>query len=238
MWNLQVGTADALAFYLPGVVSQMGKVLHASRTTISGAAGSTEALDQAVRGLAEYLGVVLGDGVSTSIRGVPLDDISGFCSSKEKPLVSFLEELRHLPVKNLMQDDVRDSTESVERGSMMSGGNKTLVNSDNKVGSLRVKRSVDWLANTTAHVNKLLSATFPHVGSTWLSLVIVCAIFHCQCLYLYETMFRFLFLQLCVHPSKKVRLGVLASVQALLCKCSYTLKESRLMLLVSWNSEC
>ncbi|KAI3466318.1 hypothetical protein Pfo_022981 [Paulownia fortunei] len=195
----KVGTSDALAFYLPGVVSQMGKVLHASRTMISGAAGSTEALDQAVRGLAEYLIIVLEDGATTSILGVPMDEVSGLCSSKEKPLASFLEELRHLPVKNpVRDDDVRDLTESVERGVIMSGGDTTLVNSTVKVGSLRVKRTADWLANTAAHVNKLLSATFPH---------------------------------LCVHPSRKVRRGLLASVQALLSKCIYTLKESRLMLL-------
>ncbi|KAK6133097.1 hypothetical protein DH2020_033136 [Rehmannia glutinosa] len=195
----KVGTADALAFYLPGVVGQMGKVLHASRTMISGAAGSTEALDQAVRGLAEFLIIVLEDIANTSILGVPMDEISGLSSRKEKPLASFLEELRHLPLKNTVQDDdVRDSTEHLQRGIIVSGNDTTRVKSDVKVGSLRVKRTADWLASTTAHVNKLLSAAFPH---------------------------------LCVHPSRKVRLGLLASVQALLSKCSYTLKESRLMLL-------
>ncbi|PIN00472.1 hypothetical protein CDL12_27024 [Handroanthus impetiginosus] len=194
----KVGTADALAFYLPGVVSQIGKVLHASRTMISGAAGSTEALDQAIRGLAEYLIIVLDDDATTSVLGAPADDVSGLYSSKGKPLSSFLEELRHLPAKNPVRDGVQDSTESVEAGIIMPSRDTTLVSSDSKVGSLRVKRTADWLANTTTHVNKLLSATFPH---------------------------------LCVHPSRKVRVGLLASVQALLCQCSYTLKESRLMLL-------
>ncbi|KAL8477803.1 hypothetical protein ACS0TY_029920 [Phlomoides rotata] len=194
----KVGIADALAFYLPGVVSQLGKVLHASRTMISGAAGSTKALDQAIRALAEYLVIVLEDGVSASICGVPADDISASFSSKQKPLASFLEDLRHLPVKNIMRDDARDSTESVEEGSIMSGEDSILVNADTKVGPLHINRTVDWLAKTTAHVNKLLSATFPHLS---------------------------------VHPNKKVRQGVLTSVQALLCKCSYALKESRLMLL-------
>ncbi|KAL8477911.1 hypothetical protein ACS0TY_029990 [Phlomoides rotata] len=192
----KVGIADAMAFYLPGVVSQLGKVLHASRTMISGAAGSTKALDQAIRALAEYLVIVLEDGVSASICGVPADDISASFSSK--PLASFLEDLRHLPVKNIMRDDARDSTESVEEGSIMSGEDSILVNADTKVGPLHINRTVDWLAKTTAHVNKLLSATFPHLS---------------------------------VHPNKKVRQGVLTSVQALLCKCSYALKESRLMLL-------
>ncbi|KAK4434103.1 hypothetical protein Salat_0573000 [Sesamum alatum] len=187
----KVGTVDALAFYLPGVVSQIGKVLHASRTMISGAAGSSEALDQALRGLTEYLIIVLEDGATTSILGVPTDEVSGLRSSK--PLASFLEELRHLPVKNPLPDDVRTSIEPVE-----SSKGTTLIDSDIRGGSLRVKRTADWLANTTAHVNKLMSATFPH---------------------------------LCIHPSRKVRLGLLASVEALLCKCSYALRESRLMLL-------
>ncbi|KAL3820912.1 hypothetical protein ACJIZ3_006817 [Penstemon smallii] len=188
----KVGTADALAFFLPGVVSQIGKVLHVSRTMISGAAGSAEALDQAVRGLAEYLTIVLEDGCTTSNLGVPN-------SSTEKPLASLLEELRHLPVKNQARDEVvKDSAECVERSITMSGGNNTRVDGDMKVGSLRVERNSDWFAKTAAHVNKLLSATYPH---------------------------------LCVHPTRKVRLGLLASVQALLCKCSYSLKESRFMLL-------
>lgn len=194
----KVGTADALAFYLPGVVSQLGKVLHTSRTMISGAAASTKALDQAVRVLAEYLVVVLEDGVSTPILGAPMTDISGFSSSKEKPLSSFLEELRHLPAKKITQGEIKDSTESVEKGSIISRGDNIAGGADFNVGSLHVNRSVEWLANTSARVNKLLSATFPH---------------------------------LCVHPSKSVRLGLLASLEALLCKCSYTLKESRLTLL-------
>ncbi|KAL6538531.1 hypothetical protein OROGR_012519 [Orobanche gracilis] len=194
----KVGTVDALAFYLPGVVSQMGKVLNTSRTMISGAAGNTEALDQAIRGLAEYLIIVLEDVVSTSILGVPVDEVSGLYSRKEKPLASFLEELHKLPLKNRVQnDDARGSTEDLKRGIILSGSDTSLKNSDVKVGSLRVKRTADWLAKTTAHVNKLLSATFPH---------------------------------LCAHPSRKVRMGLLATVQALLSRCSYTMKESKLML--------
>ncbi|GFP92753.1 telo2-interacting protein 1 homolog [Phtheirospermum japonicum] len=131
----KVGTVDALAFYLPGVVSGMGKILNASRTMISGAAGNTEALDQAVRGLTEYLIIVLEDVVSTSILGAPADEISG---QKEKPLDSFLEELRHLPLKSPVQNDVSGPTENLQRGVLVSGiDTSSRINSDVKVGSLR-----------------------------------------------------------------------------------------------------
>ncbi|KAL2475889.1 ARM repeat superfamily protein [Abeliophyllum distichum] len=197
----KVGSADALAFYLPGVVSQIGKVLHVSKTMISGAAGSMEALDHAIRGFAEYLIIVLEDDANISSLGIIVNDSSDLSSSEEKPLASFLEELRNLPVKNQGEDEItaKDLTKSVEGAVTVSGfREKASGNSDRKVGSLRVKRTREWIVNTSAHVDKLLSATFPH---------------------------------LCVHPTKRVRQGLLVAVQALLSKCSYTLKESRLMLL-------
>lgn len=168
--TLQVGSADALAFYLPGVVSQLGKVLHTSRSMISGAAGSTKALDQAVRALAEFLVVVLKDGVS-SPHGAPMEDITVFDTTKEKPLTSFLEELRLLPAKKMTQHDISDPTESVEISSIIPGGD-----SMPNVRSLHVNRTKEWLASTVAHVNKLLSATFPLVRLTRLFLGIVCTI--------------------------------------------------------------
>ncbi|XP_010431644.1 PREDICTED: TELO2-interacting protein 1 homolog [Camelina sativa] len=62
----KVGTADVLAFFLPGVVSQIAKVFHVSRAMISGAAGSVDALDQAIRGLVEFLMIVLEDQTNSS----------------------------------------------------------------------------------------------------------------------------------------------------------------------------
>ncbi|CAI9756733.1 unnamed protein product [Fraxinus pennsylvanica] len=197
----KVGSADALAFYLPGVVSQIGKVLHVSKSMISGAAGSTEALDHAIRGFAEYLIIVLEDNVNISSLGIIVNDGCGLSSREEKSYASLLEELRHLPVKNQGEEEItaKDLTKSVEGGITVPGfREKAHGDSDRKIGSLRVKRTREWIANTSAHVDKLLSATFPH---------------------------------LCVHPTKRVRQGLLATVQAFLSKCSYTLKESRLMLL-------
>ncbi|KAJ0801990.1 putative armadillo-like helical protein [Helianthus annuus] len=124
----KVGTADQLAFFLPGVISQIGKVLHVSKTMISGAAGSMEAMDQALRGLA--------------------DEVN---SNTEKSPLSFLEELRRLPGKK--QDQVETlATESTQKSPQ----------SEVK-RSLHVDRTTDWIATASSHVNKILSAVFPHL---------------------------------------------------------------------------
>ncbi|XP_052177769.1 uncharacterized protein LOC127791774 isoform X2 [Diospyros lotus] len=191
----KVGTADALAFFLPGVVSQFAKVLHASRTMISGAAGSLEAIDQAIRGLAEFLMIVLDDNANLSGLNISMSERPGFHSNKSESAQSVLEELRHLPVKSQGQGEVvvDNSMEAVHADASKGKGS---VNVGNKIGSLHVSRTKDWMIRTSAHVNKLLSATFPH---------------------------------LCIHPTEKLRRGLLAAIQGLYSKCSYTLKDSRLM---------
>ncbi|XP_039037021.1 uncharacterized protein LOC120174128 [Hibiscus syriacus] len=82
----KVGTADALAFFLPGIISQFSKVLHISKAMISGAAGSVEVIDQAIRGLAEYLMVVLEDEANSSGLDMYKDDSFGHNSNKYKNL--------------------------------------------------------------------------------------------------------------------------------------------------------
>ncbi|PWA99793.1 ARM repeat superfamily protein [Artemisia annua] len=140
---LLVGTADQLAFFLPGVVSQIGKVLHVSKTMISGAAGSTEAMDQALRALIEFLMIVLQDEANIS----SLDD-SDIDLNMDKSPLSFLEELRHLKKQGHGQ--------LVEKKSIQESSQ-----SDAKK-SLHVERTKDWVATASSHVNKLLSAIFPH----------------------------------------------------------------------------
>ncbi|XP_057461310.1 uncharacterized protein LOC130751695 [Actinidia eriantha] len=191
----KVGTADALAFFLPGVVSQFAKVLHVSKTMISGAAGNAEAIDQSIRGLAEFLMIVLEDDANLSGLGMTGD------ISTDESAVSFLEELRSLPVKTQGQSEmeVENPLKAVRNDAPnFSFKGKGSINLGNMIGSLHVSRTKDWIIKTSTHVNKLLSATFP---------------------------------QLCVHPAKKVRQGLLAAIRGLLSKCSFTLKESRLMLL-------
>ncbi|XP_076949031.1 uncharacterized protein LOC143621508 [Bidens hawaiensis] len=142
----KVGIADQLAFFLPGVISQIGKVLHVSKTMISGAAGSMEAMDQALRGLTEFLIIVFEDEANLS----SLDDSESNLNIEKSPL-SILEELRRLPGKK--QDQVETlATKSIQKSSQIDGQK-----------SLRVDRTRDWITTASSNVNKILSAVFPHL---------------------------------------------------------------------------
>ncbi|XP_031256286.1 uncharacterized protein LOC116114265 [Pistacia vera] len=198
----KVGTADALAFFLPGVVSQFAKVLHVSKTMISGAGGSVEAIDQAIRGLAEYLMIVLEDDANLSGLNMSKNVISGIDLKNYESVHSIMEELRQLPIKaqgqskTVEEDTSGQLIKTVTPKSEFKEQRST--DSVKGMGSLHVDRSKDWIEKTSGHVNKLLCATFPHI---------------------------------CAHPARKVRGGLLAAIRGLLSKCSYTLKDSRLMLL-------
>ncbi|XP_010669990.2 uncharacterized protein LOC104887100 isoform X2 [Beta vulgaris subsp. vulgaris] len=194
----KVGTADSLAFFLPGVVTQLAKVLHVSKSMISGAAGSTEATEHAIRGLAEFLMVVLRDDANVCDPHVSLDSVPGLKSHENESPQSILEELRYLYVKNLdrSQTPVYDSSPAITAKEEL--GEEQSPNTNGGLGPLHVKRTSDWLEKTSVNVGSLLSKTFPHI---------------------------------CVHPSKRIRRGLLSAVQALLLNCSNNLKGSRLMLL-------
>lgn len=167
---LQVGTADALAFFLPGVVSQIAKVLHASKAMASGAAGSVEAIDQALRGLAEFLMIVLHDDANMSSLDPSIDISARFISSKSISTQSFLEELRNLPVKAHGQSAFVEES-SGQASKMITPEpemNEQRTDSGKGIGSLHVNRTKDWVEKTSAHVDKLLGATFPHVKCPFL----------------------------------------------------------------------
>ena len=166
---LQVGSADALAFFLPGVVSQFAKVLHASKAMASGAAGSVEAVDQGLRGLAEFLIIVLQDAANMCSLDVSIDT-AHFISSKPISAQSFMEELRNLPVKAHGQSAFveESSGQAVEMTTLKPEVNEQRTGSGKGIGSLHVNRTKDWIEKTSAHVDKLLGATFPNVKSPFI----------------------------------------------------------------------
>ncbi|KAE8699110.1 E3 ubiquitin-protein ligase RGLG2-like [Hibiscus syriacus] len=161
----KVGTADALAFFLPGVISQFAKVLHLSKAMISGAAGSVEAIDQAIRGLAEYLMIVLEDEANLSGLDMYKDDSFGHNSNKYKSTTSFLDELRQLPLKaqgrRVLESVNGESINSVS--SKTESGVKSSPDLFKGLGSFHVDRTKEWIEKTSGHVNKLLCATFPSI---------------------------------------------------------------------------
>ncbi|XP_019055258.1 PREDICTED: uncharacterized protein LOC104608996 isoform X2 [Nelumbo nucifera] len=198
----KVGTADALAFFLPGVVSKFAKVLHVSRIMISGAAGSVEAVEQALRGLAEFLMIVLEDEANLSRFNMSINDINGFCEDKDNSSQSLLEALRHLCSSAERQTETLTGASIGQTVATVSTKFDLKENrspdSSNITESFYVNRVEGWIEETSVHVDKLLSATFPH---------------------------------LVIHPSKKVRRALIGAIQGLLSKCHNTLRKSRLMLL-------
>ncbi|XP_010537793.1 PREDICTED: TELO2-interacting protein 1 homolog [Tarenaya hassleriana] len=149
----KVGTADALAFFLPGVVSQVAKVLHVSRAMISGAAGSVEALDQSIRALAEILMIVLEDEANSSALSIS-DGATHL--SKHESAPSVLEQLRSLTTKTRGEEVGKSIKESQESNLNPSFGS-------NGMDSLHVERTKKWLETTSSRVNKLLCDAFPHI---------------------------------------------------------------------------
>ncbi|XP_073101575.1 uncharacterized protein [Elaeis guineensis] len=197
----KVGTADALAFFLPGIVSRFAKALYISKSMISGAAGSTASIEHAVCGLTEFLMIVLNDEANLCGLEMSINDISGFCLKESRSTQSVLEVLRHLPVSSQNQSKNIAGESSNQSITVVSSKDELKEKSDHYghgSRSLYVHRTKEWIDETSANVDKLLSATFPHLS---------------------------------VHPAEKVRKALVDGIAGLLSNCSYTLRKSKLMLL-------
>lgn len=160
---MQVGTSDALAFFLPGVVSKFIKVLGFARTMSSGAAGNIEAIDQSIRGLVEYLMIVLEDDANSLCLEMSLN--SKMNAEIYESTDTFLKELRRLPIRDqgheVLSENSDDKVESKKTVNEIQ--EQKNAGSSKGLQTLTVNRTKEWIEETSANVHKLLSATFPHV---------------------------------------------------------------------------
>ncbi|RWW31130.1 hypothetical protein GW17_00004260 [Ensete ventricosum] len=156
-----VGTADALAFFLPGVVSHFAKALYVSKNMIGGAAGSSVAIELAICGLTEFLIIVLDDKANLHSLEMPVNDIGSLSPMENESTQSVLEALRSLPLNvhvqsaNMIGDSFNQAINADHKQKIVDNGNGNIT--------LFVHRSKEWINETSANVDKLMSTVFPHV---------------------------------------------------------------------------
>ncbi|CAN6455240.1 unnamed protein product [Victoria cruziana] len=156
----KVGTADRLAFFLPGVVSRFAKALNISKAMISGAAGSTESMAHVIYGLGELLVITFGDEVNLYGLGMSLEDLKDSHVKNNQSAQLVLETLRHLPTASEETNITNASTNN-----FASASNLLNIEMREKISdkSPFVDRNKDWIDKTSECVDKLLSATFSHL---------------------------------------------------------------------------
>ncbi|KAG0557818.1 hypothetical protein KC19_11G159100 [Ceratodon purpureus] len=207
---LKVGNADALAFFFPGVVSGFTKAIRSSMVTSKrsvitatyksvGAAGSTGALEESLRGLTELLVLVLADSRNWACLS-EMDSKSSDTGSNMDQVEAALEKLQIV----LLKEDTKSAEESLQVSGdseesslsvgLSSSHNRAAVNAEAPTpGSpLRVERDRKWLESTVTRLENMLSINLP---------------------------------LLCAHPSAAVRLAVVESAAVLLFSCGGTLES-------------
>lgn len=180
---LQVGNADALAFFFPGVVSGFTKAIRSSMVTSKrsvitatyksvGAAGSTGALEESLRGLTELLVLVLADSRNWACL-LETDPRSSDTGSNMDQVEAALENLQVV----LLKEDTRraggslevsgDSKESSLSVGVRSSDHREVIKAEAPTpGSpLRLERDRKWLESTVTRLESIISVNLPLVSS-------------------------------------------------------------------------
>lgn len=174
---LQVGNADALAYFLPGVVSGLTKAIRSSMVTSKrsvttatyksvGAAGSTGALEESLRGLAELLVLVLADSRNR--------DCSLAMNTESSELGQTIDQVEAALQVVLLKAEGSPKTEM--HGDSKSNGTSTADAAPNHIEimkaeaptlgtPLRLERDRKWLEATVGRLEPILSECLPLVRS-------------------------------------------------------------------------
>jgi hypothetical protein len=181
---LQVGNADALAFFFPGVVSGFTKAIRSSMVTSKrsvitatyksvGAAGSTGALEESLRGLTELLVLVLADSRNWAClpemgpeSGPNTDQVE---AALEKLQVVLLKEDASGAGELDMSGDSKEGSLSVGASS---SDHKAVIKAEASTSGspFRLERDKKWLESTVARLESILSVNLPLVSSPQLDL--------------------------------------------------------------------
>lgn len=213
---LKIGTADALAFFLPGVASRLVKSLQSSKrmntglselSFPSGAAGSSGAVEQALRALSELLVLVLADERNRDSLGSRLwspdlhassPTLEGIDSSAEAALATLRKGSSASDENKCNQTMCTDSSESDGQSAAAQSRDSNILQSpivtsanNAQSDSFRVDRSKAWLEYSTRQTSTLLALCFP---------------------------------ALCRHPAPSIRLAVTESAVMLISTCQLTLE--------------
>lgn len=129
---------------------------------ISGASGSAGSIHNAVRGLAEFLVIVMNDEANLDgLNESPLDGTGNSFQNGSQSSQLVLEVFRSFPLNSQIQGTnlSKKNYKACEFPIKL----EAPKNSRQSTGSLHVNRTKEWIVATSLRVDKLLSPTFPNV---------------------------------------------------------------------------
>ncbi|OAE27011.1 hypothetical protein AXG93_1774s1210 [Marchantia polymorpha subsp. ruderalis] len=169
---LKVGSADALAFFLPGAVRGLATVMRATKAQVnsgfstpivhvSGAAGWPAVVEEAVRGMAEILTIVMRDGQSSD--SITTTDESATLDSALDYLQDLSLQFKKVsPTDEINRSNMEVSTLVVHKKKKNRGENESSMPEIGAgVRSFRTERDEKWQKEAAIRVHTFLSQTLP-----------------------------------------------------------------------------